>query len=110
MTLFTLYCAADKGNFKQTVDAWFRGEREVGQFYRLLKYFSMLAGNTHGAQITLSDNTSPGIQTKLHFRNLLVNLLHELNNKVDQLVLQHRLRMEVCNEERDVVASYWLPP
>ena len=41
---------------------------------------------------------------ELHLRNLLVNLLHELDNEVDQLVLQHLLGVEVCNQERDVVA------
>lgn len=47
---------------------------------------------------------------ELHFRNLLVNLLHELNDKVDELVLEHFLRVEVGDEERDVVALDGLPP
>ena len=32
---------------------------------------------------------------KLHLGYFLVDLLHELNNKVDKLVLEHRLRMEI---------------
>ena len=40
---------------------------------------------------------------ELHFRDLLVNLLHELDDKVDQFVLEHLLGMEIRNEERDVV-------
>jgi hypothetical protein len=41
---------------------------------------------------------------ELHLRNLLVDLFHELNDKVDKLVLQHLLGMEVCDEEGDVVS------
>jgi hypothetical protein len=41
---------------------------------------------------------------ELHFRNLLVNLFHELDDEVDKLVLEHLLGVEVCNEERDVVS------
>lgn len=42
---------------------------------------------------------SEGTYEELHFRNLLINLLHELDNKVDQLVLQHLLGVEVRNQE-----------
>lgn len=41
---------------------------------------------------------------ELHLRNLLINLLHKLNDEVDQLVLQHLLGMEVRNEERNIVS------
>lgn len=34
---------------------------------------------------------------KLHFRNLLVHFLHELYNKIDELVFEHRLGVEVGN-------------
>lgn len=47
---------------------------------------------------------------ELHFRDLLVDLFHELNDEVDQLVLQHLLGVEVGDEERDVVALDRLPP
>ena len=36
---------------------------------------------------------------ELHFRDLLVDFLHELNDKVDELVLQHFLGVEVGNQE-----------
>lgn len=38
----------------------------------------------------------PGTYKELHLGNLLVDILHELNNKIDQLVLQHLVRVEVC--------------
>ena len=41
---------------------------------------------------------------KLHFGNLLVNLLHKLDDEVHQLMLQHLLGMEVGNQEGDIVA------
>ncbi|USP81143.1 hypothetical protein yc1106_08417 [Curvularia clavata] len=47
---------------------------------------------------------------ELHFGDLLVDLLHELNDKVDELVLQHFLGVEVGDQERDVVALDGLPP
>jgi hypothetical protein len=40
---------------------------------------------------------------KLHLRDLLVNLLHELNDEVHKLVLQHLLGVEVSDQEGDVV-------
>ena len=36
--------------------------------------------------------------------------LHKVNNKVDQLVPQHLLRVEVGDEEADVVTLDLLPP
>lgn len=41
---------------------------------------------------------------ELHFRNLLVNFFHELNDEVDKLVLKHLLGVEVCDEEGNVVS------
>ena len=41
---------------------------------------------------------------EFHLGNLLVNLLHELDDKVDKLVLQHLLGVEIGDEEGDVVA------
>jgi len=43
---------------------------------------------------------------KLHLRNLLVHLLHEVNDEVDQFVLEHFLGVEIGNKEGDVVALY----
>ena len=41
---------------------------------------------------------------EFHLGNLLVNLLHELDDKVDKLVLQHLLGVEIGDEEGDVVS------
>lgn len=41
---------------------------------------------------------------ELHLRNLLVNLLHKLNDEIDQLVLQHLLGVEVGDQEGNVVS------
>lgn len=43
---------------------------------------------------------------ELHLRYLLVHLLHELYNKVNQLVLQHFFCMEVTDQERNVIALF----
>lgn len=52
----------------------------------------------------LRDETRPCIQEELHLGYLLVYLLHKLNHEVDQLVLQHLLRMGVRDEEGYIVA------
>lgn len=62
------------------------------------------SGNTYRCQEALGHETGPCVQEKLHLRDLLVNIFHELNDKVDQLVLQHLFRVEVRNQERDVIA------
>lgn len=36
---------------------------------------------------------------ELHLRNLLIHLLHELNNEIHQLMLQHLLGMEIGDQE-----------
>ena len=41
---------------------------------------------------------------KLHLRDLLVDLLHELYYKVNELVLQHLLGVEVGDEKGDVIS------
>jgi hypothetical protein len=59
---------------------------------------------THSGQIALCDYSGPGVQAQFHFRNLLVYVLHKLNDKVDKFVLEHRLSVEVGDQERDIVA------
>lgn len=54
-------------------------------------------------------NLRSNTHEKFHFRNFLVHLLHKLDNEVDKLVLQHRLGMEVGNEEGDIVALNTTP-
>ena len=41
---------------------------------------------------------------KLHLGYLLIHLFHELDDKINQLMLQHLLRMEICYQERYVVS------
>jgi hypothetical protein len=41
---------------------------------------------------------------KLHLRNLLVNLLHELNDEIDQLMLEHFFGVSVGDQEGDVIS------
>jgi len=43
---------------------------------------------------------------ELHLRNLLINLLHKLNDKVHQFMLQHLLGMKVGDQERNVISLY----
>ena len=59
---------------------------------------------TYRCQEALSYETSSCVQEELHLRDLLVHVLHELNDEVHQLVLQHLLGMEVGDEERNVIA------
>lgn len=52
----------------------------------------------------LSDDASPGIYRQLHLTNLLVDLLHEMDDIVHQLVFVHLLRVEVGDQEANVVS------
>lgn len=57
-----------------------------------------------GLIITQSEPRNGYTYKELHLGNLLVNFLHELNDKVDQFVLQHLLGVEICYQERNVIA------
>lgn len=57
-----------------------------------------------GAKVGLSNDTSASVDRGLHLGDLRVYVLHELNNEIDQLVLVHRLSVEVGDEERDIVS------
>ncbi len=48
-------------------------------------------------------NTSSGVDCEFHFTNFLVNFFHEVNDKINQLVLVHLLCVEICDQEADVV-------
>ena len=61
-------------------------------------------GYTYRRKEALSNETSSCVQEELHLRDLLVHILHELNDEVHQLVLQHLLGVEVGDEERNVIA------
>jgi hypothetical protein len=41
---------------------------------------------------------------KFHFRNLLIHFFHKLDYEINQLVFQHRLRVEIGDEEGDIIA------
>ena len=65
---------------------------------------------THPLEKLLCAYSRPGVDAELHLRDLLVNLLHELDDEVDQLVPVHLVRVEVGDEEADVVPLDRLPP
>ena len=44
-----------------------------------------------------------GVYKELHFRNLLIDLLHKVYDEVDQFVLEHLLGVEIRNQERNVI-------
>lgn len=52
----------------------------------------------------LSDDTGPGIDGQFHLADLLVDLLHEVDDKVHQLVFVHLLRVEVGDQEANIVS------
>ena len=59
---------------------------------------------THILQKLLGDDAGSGVDRQLHLTDLLVDLLHEGNDEVHQLVFIHLLRVEVGDEETNVVA------
>ena len=52
----------------------------------------------------LGRNSRARVDGQLHLVDLLVDLLHEVNYKVNQLVLVHLLCVEVRHQEANVVA------
>lgn len=57
----------------------------------------------------LGANTGPRIDRQLELADFLVDLFHEVDHKVHQLVLVHGLGVEVGDQEADIVALDWLP-
>lgn len=57
----------------------------------------------HVLEEFLSDDTGPGVNGQLHLADLLVDLLHEVDDVVHQLVFVHLLRVEVGNQEANIV-------
>lgn len=41
---------------------------------------------------------------EFHLRYLLIDFLHELNDKIDKLVLQHLFSMKIGYQKRNVIA------
>jgi len=57
----------------------------------------------HGLEESLTGDTGTGVDRELHLRDLLVDILHELDDKVDELALVEGLGVNVGDEEGDVV-------
>lgn len=55
-------------------------------------------------EVGLSDDTSAGVDGRLHLGDLRVYVLHELNDEIHQLVLVHALGVEVGHQKGNVVA------
>lgn len=58
---------------------------------------------THIFEEFFCNNAGTGVNGQFHLTDLLVNFLHEVDDKVHQLMLVHLLRMEVGDEEANVV-------
>ena len=54
--------------------------------------------------MTLNELGALGPYEKLHLRDLLVNLLHELNDEVHELVFQHLLRVIIRDQEGNIIS------
>lgn len=50
------------------------------------------------------NDTGPGINGQFHLAYLLVDFLHEVDNEVHQLVFVHLLRVEVGNQEANIIS------
>lgn len=57
----------------------------------------------------LGDDASARVDGQLHLADLFVDFLHEMDDEVHQLVLVHLLRVEVGDEEADVIALHRFP-
>lgn len=55
-------------------------------------------------QELLSYDASPGVNREFHLTNFLVDLLHEVDDKVHQLVFVHLLCVEVGNQEANIIS------
>lgn len=64
------------------------------------KSFEELLGADAGARI----------HRQLHLANLLVDFLHEIYHKVDELMFEHLLRVEIGNQKADMVSIDRFPP
>lgn len=62
------------------------------------------SGKTHPFEELLGTDPGPGVDAELHLGDLFVDLLHEVDDEVDQLVAVHLLRVKVGDQEADVVA------
>lgn len=58
-------------------------------------------------EVLLGHCTGTGIDSKSHVGDLTVNLLHELNDEVNQFVLVHALGVSIGHQETDVVSLFF---
>jgi hypothetical protein len=68
-----------------------------------------VGGSAYWCEERFGNKSCASVEEKLHFRDLLVDFLHELNDEIDELVFQHLFGVEVGNQERNVVALDRLP-
>lgn len=55
-------------------------------------------------QELLGNDTGPGVHRKFHLADFLVDLLHEVDDEIHQLVFVHLLRVEVGNQEANIIS------
>ncbi len=55
-------------------------------------------------EILLRNNTSTRADRELHLADLLVDLLHELDDEIYNLVLEHRFGVSIGDQEAHVIA------
>ena len=64
---------------------------------------SLNQSNPYPFEELLSTNTSPGVDAQFHLGNLLVNLLHEMNDKVDEFVSQHLFSVKIGDQKANII-------
>ena len=62
----------------------------------------------HGLEESLTSDTSTSVDRELHFRDFLVDVLHELDDEIDELALVEGLGVDVGDKERDIVHLFAL--
>ena len=63
-----------------------------------------ITGFGYCSEVAFRNISSTDIQKQLHLANLGINLLHKLNDEIHQFMLQHRLRMKIRNQKRNIIA------
>ena len=76
------------------------------QFVDFIAIIIIIFLTNHALEVSLTGNTSTSVNRKLHLADLLVDVLHELDDEVDELVLEHGLGMGVGDEEADVEVGH----
>ena len=64
---------------------------------------SVNQSNPYPFEELLSTNTSPGVDAQFHLGNLLVNLLHKMNDKVDEFVSQHLFSVKIGDQKANII-------